>query len=72
VALAATSDAQEVARLGLGGIQPGPSKGGVGMSATSTGAQNTNTQRQELEACAERVGHTVVRVYENAGISGAK
>ena len=38
----------------------------------STDAQNTKTQRQELEAWAERAGHTVVCVYEDAGISGAK
>ena len=38
----------------------------------STDAQNTDTQRQELEAWAERAGHTVVKVYEDQGISGAK
>jgi DNA invertase Pin-like site-specific DNA recombinase len=38
----------------------------------STDAQNTDIQRQELEAWAERAGHTVVRVYEDQGISGAK
>ena len=38
----------------------------------STDAQNTDTQRQELEAWAERAGHTVVEVYEDQGISGAK
>jgi len=38
----------------------------------STDAQNTDIQRQELEAWAERAGHTVVKVYEDQGISGAK
>ena len=38
----------------------------------STDAQNTDSQRQELEAWAERAGHTVVKVYEDQGISGAK
>lgn len=38
----------------------------------STDTQNTNAQRQELEAWAERAGHTVAKVYEDAGISGAK
>jgi DNA invertase Pin-like site-specific DNA recombinase len=37
-----------------------------------TDAQNTDAQRQELEAWAERAGHTVVKVYEDQGISGAK
>jgi DNA invertase Pin-like site-specific DNA recombinase len=37
-----------------------------------TDVQNTSTQRQELEAWAERAGHTVDRVYEDQGISGAK
>ena len=38
----------------------------------STDAQTTDTQRQELQACAERAGHMVVRVYEDQGICGAK
>jgi hypothetical protein len=38
----------------------------------STDAQSTIAQRQELEAWAERAGHTVVCVYEDQGISGAK
>ena len=38
----------------------------------STDAQTTKNQRQELEAWAERAGHTVVRVFEDKGISGAK
>ena len=29
----------------------------------STDAQNTDAQRQELEAWAERAGHTVVKVH---------
>src|SRR5262249_55303675 len=38
----------------------------------STDAQNTDAQRQELEAWAERASHTVMKVYEDAGVSGAK
>jgi DNA invertase Pin-like site-specific DNA recombinase len=38
----------------------------------STDAQTTSNQRHELETWAERAGHTVVKVYEDAGISGAK
>jgi DNA invertase Pin-like site-specific DNA recombinase len=38
----------------------------------STDAQNTDAQRQELEVWAKRAGHTVVKVYEDQGISGAK
>jgi Resolvase, N terminal domain len=30
------------------------------------------SQRKELEAWAERAGHTVVKVYEDQGISGAQ
>src|SRR5258705_10093 len=32
----------------------------------------TNNQRRELEAVAERSGWEVVKVYQDAGISGAK
>jgi DNA invertase Pin-like site-specific DNA recombinase len=38
----------------------------------STDAQTTASQRRELEAWAERAGHTVVKVYEDQGISGTK
>jgi len=38
----------------------------------STDEQNTMSQRKELVAWAERAGHTVVKVYEDQGISGAK
>src|SRR3954465_10677022 len=38
----------------------------------STDKQSTENQRRELEAVAERSGWKVVRVYEDAGISGAK
>lgn len=38
----------------------------------STSRQDTNNQRRELEAVAERSGWQVVKVYEDAGISGAK
>jgi DNA invertase Pin-like site-specific DNA recombinase len=38
----------------------------------STGEQTTASQRRELEAWAGRAGHTIVEVYEDHGISGAK
>lgn len=38
----------------------------------STGEQTTDNQRRELEAVAEKRGWTIVGVYEDAGISGAK
>lgn len=38
----------------------------------STGGQTTENQRLELEAMAARCGWTIVGVYEDAGISGAK
>src|SRR6266478_2219611 len=38
----------------------------------STDKQDTDNQRRELEAVAARSGWDVVKVYEDAGISGAK
>lgn len=38
----------------------------------STGGQTVENQRRELEAWAERAGHTIVAAFEDAGISGAK
>jgi DNA invertase Pin-like site-specific DNA recombinase len=38
----------------------------------STAKQDTDNQRRELEAVAERSGWEIVRIYEDAGISGAK
>jgi DNA invertase Pin-like site-specific DNA recombinase len=38
----------------------------------STSKQETSNQRRELETVAERSGWKVVRVFEDAGISGAK
>jgi DNA invertase Pin-like site-specific DNA recombinase len=38
----------------------------------STDSQTTDNQRRELEAVARRSGWEVVKVYEDAGISGAK
>src|ERR1700721_1915505 len=38
----------------------------------STSRQETSNQRRELEAVAARSGWQVVKVYEDAGISGAK
>src|SRR5277367_2634577 len=38
----------------------------------STSKQETSNQRRELEAVAVRSGWHVVKIYEDAGISGAK
>ena len=38
----------------------------------STAEQNTKNQRRELKGAAERHGWEVVKVYEDAGLSGAK
>jgi DNA invertase Pin-like site-specific DNA recombinase len=38
----------------------------------STSKQDTDNQRRELEAMAKRSGWQVVKVFEDAGISGAK
>lgn len=38
----------------------------------STKEQTTDNQRRELEVVAERAGWEVVRVFEDAGVSGAK
>jgi DNA invertase Pin-like site-specific DNA recombinase len=38
----------------------------------STSKQETSNQRRELEAVAARSGWDIVKVYEDAGISGAK
>jgi DNA invertase Pin-like site-specific DNA recombinase len=38
----------------------------------STDKQSTDNQRRELEAVAERSGWQIVKVYEDAGISGSK
>lgn len=38
----------------------------------STKDQNTDNQRRELEAVAARLGHNIVEVYADNGISGAK
>src|SRR5881394_1859416 len=38
----------------------------------STSKQDTDNQRRELEAVAKRSGWQIVKVYEDAGISGAK
>lgn len=39
---------------------------------TSTLKQDTDNQRRELEAVAARSGWQIVKIYEDAGISGAK
>jgi DNA invertase Pin-like site-specific DNA recombinase len=38
----------------------------------STSKQETSNQRRELEAAAARSGWEIVKIYEDAGISGAK
>ena len=38
----------------------------------STDDQTTASQKRDLQAWAERAGHTIVKVFEDAGISGAK
>src|SRR3982074_3488905 len=38
----------------------------------STSKQDTENQRRELEPVADRSGWKIVKVYEDAGISGAK
>ena len=38
----------------------------------STDDQTTASQKRDLQAWAERAGHTIVQVFEDAGISGAK
>jgi DNA invertase Pin-like site-specific DNA recombinase len=38
----------------------------------STTDQTTDNQERELRAAAERMGHEVVEVYADNGISGAK
>src|ERR1700720_1828024 len=38
----------------------------------STSKQETSNQRRELQAVAARSGWEIVRVFEDAGISGAK
>src|SRR6202166_4828798 len=38
----------------------------------STSKQETSNQRRELEAVAARSGWEIVKIYEDAGISGAK
>ena len=38
----------------------------------STGSQTVENQRRELTAWAERAGHEIVEIYQDAGISGTK
>ena len=38
----------------------------------STDEQTTDNQERELRAAAERMGHEIVAVYRDAGISGSK
>ena len=38
----------------------------------STADQTTENQRLELQAAADRMGHTVVEIYADNGISGSK
>ncbi len=41
-------------------------------SRVSTDHQTTENQERELQAIAERIGWTVVKVYRDQGVSGAK
>ncbi len=41
-------------------------------SRVSTGRQTTENQERELQTIADRMGWTVVKVYRDQGISGAK
>ena len=38
----------------------------------STDEQTTDNQERELRSAAERIGHEIVAVYRDAGISGSK
>ena len=44
----------------------------VAITCASQLTRSTTMQRRELGAWAERAGHTVVKFYEDQGISGAK
>jgi DNA invertase Pin-like site-specific DNA recombinase len=49
----------------------GPKRAAIYLRTSTTG-QHTDNQRLELEGVAERRGWTIVEVYEDFGISGAK
>jgi DNA invertase Pin-like site-specific DNA recombinase len=51
---------------------PAPSRRLPSWIRVSTSKQETSNQRRELQAVAERSGWQIVKVYEDAGISGAK
>jgi DNA invertase Pin-like site-specific DNA recombinase len=38
----------------------------------STNGQTTDTQERELRAAAKRMGHAIVKIYSDNGISGSK
>ena len=42
------------------------------LRVSTLNGQTTDNQRRELEAAAARLGHEIVAVYEDNGISGAK
>jgi DNA invertase Pin-like site-specific DNA recombinase len=42
------------------------------LRVSTTNGQTTENQRRELEAVAARLGHSIVAVFEDNGISGAK
>jgi DNA invertase Pin-like site-specific DNA recombinase len=50
----------------------GRCQAGCSLPSVSTTEQTTSNQRRQLKAVAARHGWTVVRVFEDAGISGAK
>jgi DNA invertase Pin-like site-specific DNA recombinase len=47
-------------------------KAALYLRVSTTNGQTTENQRRELEAAAARLGHEIVEVYEDNGISGAK
>jgi len=47
-------------------------KAALYLRVSTLNGQTTDNQRRELEAVAARLGHEIVEVYEDAGISGAK
>ena len=54
------------------GSKPGAAKRVAIYLRVSTSEQTTANQRRELQAVAKRHGWSVVKVFEDAGISGAK
>ena len=55
-------------------LREGPTdmKAALYLRVSTTNGQTTENQRRELEAVANRLGHEIIEVYEDNGISGAK